>query len=157
VFDEGGGLLLTHTIIQAFPAFAFEIGNPDDSDITSTYNVLSALRPVMETALAGTGVQFDADAKLGPLGPNGGPTDTHLLLAGSAALNTGDPAFVPPPSTDQRGDPRVVGGRIDVGAVEMPATLPATGGAVNAGWPLIAVLLLALGAAALVVRRRVIR
>src|SRR4029079_12266227 len=31
----------------------------------------------------------------------------------------GDPAFTPPPSTDQRGFPRVVGGRVDIGAFEV--------------------------------------
>jgi len=33
-------------------------------------------------------------------------------------VNAGDPAFAPPPATDQRGVARVIGGRIDIGAVE---------------------------------------
>ena len=37
---------------------------------------------------------------------------------GSAAWNAGDPAFVPPPDTDQRGLPRVVD-IIDIGAYEV--------------------------------------
>jgi hypothetical protein len=62
---------------------------------------------------------------LGPLASNGGPTQTHALLAGSPAINNGSPsfnpnAFTPPLTTDQRGTgfPRVLGGRIDAGAFE---------------------------------------
>jgi hypothetical protein len=70
-----------------------------------------------------TGNLLDEDAlplNLGPLQDNGGPTQTHALLAGSVAINAGNPAFVPPPDFDQRGIgfPRVVGGRIDIGAYE---------------------------------------
>jgi hypothetical protein len=42
-----------------------------------------------------------------------------LPLAGSPAIDGGDPSFTPPPSTDQRGQPRVVNGRVDIGAVEI--------------------------------------
>ncbi len=55
---------------------------------------------------------------LGPLQDNGGPTFTHNLLSGSPAIDTGDPNFVPPPSTDQRGYPRVSNSRIDIGSLE---------------------------------------
>ena len=61
---------------------------------------------------------------LGPLADNGGPTMTHALLAGSPAINAGDPAAMASmggvPQFDQRGAPftRVSGGRIDIGAIE---------------------------------------
>jgi len=60
------------------------------------------------------------DPLLAPLADNGGPTQTHALLAGSPAINAGDPSFTPPPDFDQRGAPfdRVFGGRIDMGAYE---------------------------------------
>ena len=65
---------------------------------------------------------------LGPLQNNGGPTDTHALLAGSPAINAGPnpvPDF-PTNEFDQRGDgfARVVGGVVDIGAFEVqpPAT-----------------------------------
>ncbi|HYG61886.1 MAG TPA: choice-of-anchor Q domain-containing protein, partial [Thermoanaerobaculia bacterium] len=61
---------------------------------------------------------FDQDPQLGPLQNNGGPTATHLPAATSPAVDAGDPAFAPPPVTDQRGLPRVAGGRIDMGSVE---------------------------------------
>ena len=56
---------------------------------------------------------------LGDLQDNGGPT--HTQLPRGVVVNAGDPAFSPPPSTDQRGLPRVNGGRIDMGAVELHA------------------------------------
>ena len=61
-----------------------------------------------------------SDAMLGSLANHGGPTPTHALLAGSAAIDTGDPTVSMPPSFDQRGAPfeRIAGGRIDVGAYE---------------------------------------
>lgn len=63
-----------------------------------------------------------ADPGLGILTNNGGPTFTHELLAGSPAINAGDPAAVAGtggvPEFDQRGEERVRNGRIDVGAVE---------------------------------------
>ena len=40
------------------------------------------------------------------------------ILFGSAAWNTGNPSFTPPPATDQRGLPRVVD-IIDIGAYEV--------------------------------------
>jgi hypothetical protein len=61
------------------------------------------------------------DPLLGPLASNGGPTMTHAILTDSPAINAGDPAFVPPPDSDQRGAPfvRVADGRIDIGAFEL--------------------------------------
>ena len=59
---------------------------------------------------------------LGPLANNGGPTKTHALLAGSPAIDAGDPNFnamnLP---YDQRGAgfPRVRNGRLDIGAYEL--------------------------------------
>lgn len=60
---------------------------------------------------------------LGHLGPNGGPTETIPLLAGSPAIDAGNntAGFL----TDQRhtGFPRVVGANADIGAFERPASL----------------------------------
>jgi uncharacterized repeat protein (TIGR01451 family) len=61
------------------------------------------------------------DPQLGPLQNNGGPTETMRPAAASPVVNAGDPAFAPPPATDQRGFSRVSGGRIDMGAVELNA------------------------------------
>lgn len=54
---------------------------------------------------------------LGPLALNGGTTPNHLPLAGSPAINAGDPNGAP--SIDQRGLPRDA--KPDIGAVEVQA------------------------------------
>ncbi len=67
------------------------------------------------------------DPLLAPLGDYGGPTQTMPPLPGSPAIDAGDPAFTGPPDTDQRGEgfPRVLNGRIDIGAFEyMPQGIP---------------------------------
>lgn len=81
---------------------------------------------------------------LGALGDYGGPTETMALLADSAAINAGNPAFLPTfIPNDQRGIgyPRVVGGQLDIGAFESaPAvltvqlTLQGRPAAPNAAW-----------------------
>jgi hypothetical protein len=77
------------------------------------------------------------DPLLGPLTFNGGPTMTHALLAGSPAINSGDPAAMGGvgnvPLLDQRGAPfaRVAGGRIDIGAIERQPIPPAVFGDYN--------------------------
>lgn len=76
--------------------------------------------------LIGPGDKADTEPMLGPLQKNGGPTLTHALLAGSPAINAGDPNFTPPPSYDQRGPGfnRVVNGRIDIGSFEVQEPAP---------------------------------
>jgi hypothetical protein len=59
-----------------------------------------------------------ADAMLGPLADNGGPTDTHALLPGSPAIDAGSPGC-PPPAADQRGVARPQGGTCEIGAFEL--------------------------------------
>ena len=75
--------------------------------------------------LTATGDQINTDPKLGPLQNNGGPTFTHALLPGSPAIDAGDPGFSSPAEFDQRGSgfPRVVNGRIDIGAFEFTPDL----------------------------------
>ena len=55
-------------------------------------------------------------AGLGVLADNGGPTLTHLLEAGSPAIDAANGAVCP--ATDQRGVARPQGAGCDVGAVE---------------------------------------
>lgn len=77
--------------------------------------------------LNGPGDIRNTNPLLGPLQNNGGPTMTHALLVNSPAVNAGDPnfnpnAFDPPLLYDQRNSrrfPRVVNGRIDIGALEL--------------------------------------
>src|SRR5262249_37072133 len=70
------------------------------------------------------------DPRIGPLADNRGATQTHALLQGSPAIDTGNPAapggdvswFCP--ATDQRGVARPLGERCDIGAFESPFTAP---------------------------------
>ncbi len=60
------------------------------------------------------------DAKLGPLADNGGPTQTHALMADSPAIDAGNPSTpgsggAACAATDQRGAPR----NCDIGAYEV--------------------------------------
>ncbi len=62
-----------------------------------------------------------ANINLGPLQDNGGPTETHALLLGSDAIDTGDDAKCtagPIKGLDQRGVSRAQGTSCDVGAFE---------------------------------------
>jgi parallel beta-helix repeat protein/predicted outer membrane repeat protein len=75
------------------------------------------------------------DPKIGALASNGGPTQTHAILQGSPAIDTGsNPDLL---TTDQRGTgyPRVTGAGPDIGAFENslpiitsgPSAVPTTG------------------------------
>ena len=74
--------------------------------------------------ITGTGDVTGLDPKLGPLADNGGPAPTRLLLAGSPALNAGDPGVPGSGSpaceaTDERGLTRTTGVMAcDIGALE---------------------------------------
>lgn len=104
------------------------------------------------------GNQFRVDPLLGPLRDNGGPTLTMVPGAGSPAIDAGSVGTVFP-AFDQRGSgfPRVLAGRIDVGAVETPAVLAVTGQTIS-GWVPIGAGVLLLGGivaiAATGIRRR---
>jgi hypothetical protein len=63
---------------------------------------------------------LNVDPKLGPLQDNGGPTMTMAVQPGSSAQDAGDNSSAP--FFDQRGFPRIVNGKIDVGAYELQAT-----------------------------------
>jgi hypothetical protein len=130
VNGNGGGIInyaaleIGNTILNASPQGA-NIFNGDGGTVTSLgYNLSSDNAAGL---LTGAGDQINTNPMLGPLQDNGGPTFTHDLLAGSPALNAGDPNFTPPPFDDQRGYARVFGGRIDIGSLEVqPVPTPHT-------------------------------
>jgi CSLREA domain-containing protein len=100
-------------------------GTSPDCNTTLTsagFNLIA--RPSCPTSGDPTGNLIGGSANLGPLQDNGGSTFTHMLLAGSQALDAGNnvlavgsggPACA---ASDQRGGPRPMGARCDIGAVE---------------------------------------
>lgn len=118
----GNSVTLSSTVVAGNSATS----GPDlFSDISTSFpgnTNLIGVADVGNVTMSGsgnlTGTQaVPLDAKLGPLAYNGGPTQTHALLAGSPAINAGsNPAALP---TDQRGIARIVGGNVDIGAVEL--------------------------------------
>ncbi|HVM63180.1 MAG TPA: choice-of-anchor Q domain-containing protein [Verrucomicrobiae bacterium] len=114
---NGASLELGSTILKAGGSGA-NIANAGGTVTSDGYNLSSDDGGGFLTA---TGDQINTDPMLGPLQDNGGPTLTHALLCGSPAIDAGDPSFQPPPDFDQRGPgfPRVVNGRIDIGAFEL--------------------------------------
>jgi uncharacterized repeat protein (TIGR01451 family)/CSLREA domain-containing protein len=94
--------------------------NPDlqtgAANVTLNY---SLLEDTTGATFTGANNITGVDPQLGPLANNGGLTQTHLPAITSPVINAGDPAFVPPPATDQRGLARVAGGRVDMGSVEL--------------------------------------
>lgn len=140
----GGGILndgqvnISNSILAAN---ASPVGPDCSGTLTSQgYNLLGT--NVGCTMVAATGDQIGTMATpinplLGPLGANGGPTPTMVPLAGSPAIDAGNPAATSdadppaPPAlvacrtTDQRATPRPMGVRCDIGAVEVGADYPA--------------------------------
>jgi beta-glucanase (GH16 family) len=68
------------------------------------------------TCFGGASDLIVADAGLGSLADNGGPTPTHALMAGSPAIDAADDTVCP--AADQRGVTRPQGSGCDVGAYE---------------------------------------
>ena len=124
--DQGGGVVLgdgatlRNTIVSGNTAAS----GPDLSGCCGTINVnFSAVGSPLgwtPSGTSGNNLPFGTDLELGPLQDNGGPTQTHEPGPDAPPVNAGDPNFVPPPDFDQRGPgfARVVGGVLDIGAVE---------------------------------------
>lgn len=153
---EPGVSTVTSTIVQS-GAGQSDLDNEDDP-FQVQYSILSkAHEPLNVTDLGNN--QFSTDAQLGPLQNNGGPTDTRMPASNGPAVGKGGPTLGAP-EWDQRaeGFPRV-DGVLDVGAVEIPAALPATGPTIPLWIPIAGgiVLLLGLGAIAytVIARRKV--
>ena len=116
IYNDQGQFEISNTILNA-GASGENIFNNGGTVTSHGYNLSS---DDGGGYLNGPGDQINTDPLLGPLQSNGGPTSTHALLPDSPAIDAGDPIFIPPPSTDQRGCPfdRVFNGRIDIGSFE---------------------------------------
>ncbi len=151
-----GGAGIYSTILDA-------LTNPDavaiggGTRVQSAWNLFSTPYNATFTTSAGGDRYGVTVPGLGPLTANGGPTVTRLPLVGGAAYDSGDPnvATLTPPAWDQRGAgfPRV-DGRIDIGAVEIPRTLPSTGRPFSGATGLASILLVVAGAGLIAQTRR---
>jgi predicted outer membrane repeat protein len=95
--------------------------NAGSQDLLGTFTVKfsDVKKKGTATFAAGSGNNLadGTDPSLGLLAANGGPTKTLLPNAGSPVIDKGDTAIVS--GIDQRGLPRVVNARADMGAVEV--------------------------------------
>jgi Ca2+-binding RTX toxin-like protein len=100
---------------------AFDFADPNAPPVADNCSLSQLVSPADHSIEGTTDCGFTApgnlrntDPLLGPLASNGGPTDTHALLAGSPALDAGAGCG----SADQRGVPRPQGPACDIGAFE---------------------------------------
>ncbi len=117
--------------------FAVLSGTPVNTFFSSGYNLIGAGNAL--AAFTSNDLTNVANAMLGPLADNGGPTFTHALLPDSPAIDAGDPAAMAgigdTPESDQRGmsHGRVEDGdgdsvaRIDIGSFELQPVTPVDG------------------------------
>lgn len=112
IYNNGGSATLLNTIIANSPSG----GNCAGGVTADQYNLAD------DNTCGSATQKTSAQINLQPLALNGGPTQTMAPGNGSAAIDEGDPNFTSPPSSDQRGAPRVVNGRLDVGAYEVQVT-----------------------------------
>jgi parallel beta-helix repeat protein len=123
---DGGGIITNHTLpislTNSIVGDNTAPSNPDLSGGDFTLNYTLVQNPGSATVVTGSGVITGVNPGLGPLANNGGTTQTHKPLSStSPGVDTGDPAYAPPPALDQRGTgfPRKSGPRVDMGAVEL--------------------------------------
>ncbi len=125
-----GDATFTNTIVAGTPDANCNIGSPPN-DGGHNIDDGATCRFTGSGCADTSGTSFcDTNPVLDPAGPanNGGPTQTIALLAGSPAIDHGDPdacAGAPVDGVDQRGVSRPAG-QCDVGAFEGGAALPTT-------------------------------
>jgi hypothetical protein len=141
IFVNSGSLSLDHSIVAQNFGTNGDVNGLLGTTITAQYSLVgnnqgSDLAPAPIGSPDANGNLIGAssvpiNSQLGPLADNGGPTLTHALLAGSPAIDAGNPSAVAGmggvPEFDQRGAPfeRVSSGRIDIGAFEVqPIVVP---------------------------------
>jgi uncharacterized repeat protein (TIGR01451 family) len=123
VHGTGGGLFTWDSSFDDEPLPVSELRNTlvaDNSNDDCAGAAPTSLGHNLDTdgtcGLSAFGDLSDVSALLAPLALNGGPTMTHALLAGSAAIDTGGSAGCP--ADDQRGVARPQGAACDIGAFE---------------------------------------
>lgn len=118
IFVNASTLTIANSIVGGNTASSdADLANYIDGDFDVSYSLVQAPGSANINDVAGN--IFNDDPELGALADNGGPTETMRPALTSPVINAADPAFAPPPATDQRGENRLVGGRADMGALEI--------------------------------------
>ena len=145
----GGGLSVGGTSTLENSIISGDTGAGDQSDINGTItnafnNVLCCYNSNTYTSPSVTHGSANryAAADLDPAGlqNNGGPTQTIAEEVGSPSIDAGDPSlltnppFAGPPFVDQRGLPRIVNTRMDIGAFQVQSSVYFAAGT-DAGLP----------------------
>ncbi len=116
-FNNGTGLIIASTIISAGAASVASTSNCYAPAVTDMGQNLESTTPSQCGFASTDGDLVGANPLLGPLGSNGGQTETMALTAGSPALRAGG-TCAGSNGVDQRGLPRPSTG-CDVGAFEL--------------------------------------
>jgi hypothetical protein len=124
----GGNIVVYNATLNLENSIVANGSAPSDPDIgIKTGGTITANYSLIETpteTMSGANNLTNVDPQLGPLQDNGGLTLTHAPAATSPVINAGDPACATCPATDLRGEPRIAGGRVDMGSVELQAVAP---------------------------------
>jgi Ca2+-binding RTX toxin-like protein len=91
---NGGTFNLANTILA---------NSPSGGDCFNSATLNPSGVNLVEDGSCGSSFPAGTDPNLGPLANNGGPTQTHALLAGSPAIDAVTDGSCPPPNEDQRG------------------------------------------------------
>jgi hypothetical protein len=120
----GGHLTVTNSIVAGNKATGHLANDPDaEGKVTSLgHNLIGKTNGSsgwIASDLTGS-ISHPLNARLSPLGNYGGPTLTQFPLTGSPAIGVGSIVLIPSGITkDQRHFARTVGGKVDIGAVEL--------------------------------------
>ncbi|MEA5569406.1 choice-of-anchor Q domain-containing protein, partial [Anabaena sp. UHCC 0399] len=131
IFRLAGTVTAQNTII----AGNFDSGNeaPDifGAVTGNANNLIGSLTGASGTIGTGSDITFasagitNINQVIGSLANNGGATQTHAIVVGSAAINAGNNALIPSGvTTDQRGITRTIGDTVDIGSYESPFIPP---------------------------------
>lgn len=128
--DTWSTVTVANSIIAGNTATGF--GAPANCEVSGTVTSLGGNLENLNTCLFATPTDHPNTASgLGPLLENGGPTKTHALLTGSAAIGGGLAGNCQ--ATDQRGVTRPQLGSCDSGAYEFSPPIVTTGASSSVG------------------------
>ncbi len=128
LYSSAGSATLGNTIIAGNTSqFSGDIGIVGHGLLISQGNNLigetDGSSGWLSSDLTGT-VAHPLNAEVSPLGNYGGPTQTIPELFGSPAIGAGNINLVPVGvTTDQRGQPRLFAGKVDIGAYQLQVVL----------------------------------